>query len=62
VQPSSAQFAQRGDIVLLHQPKSLSRYALAVCFGAQAYAPGDEGLVATQMKSPDVLAVWHIGH
>lgn len=59
VQPYAPHFAQRGDIVLLRQSKS---HALAVCFGTFAYAPGEDGLVATQMKSPDVLAVWHIGH
>jgi len=62
VEASAPQFAQRGDLVLVSQPKSLQRHALAVCYGAFAYAPGDDGLVSIQMKSPDVLAVWHIGH
>lgn len=62
VQPCAPHFAQRGDIVLLRQPKSATRHALAVCFGTYAFAPGDHGLVPIQMKSPEVLAVWHIGH
>lgn len=56
-----ASHAQRGDIVLLRQPRSFDGHALAVCFGEFAYAPGEDCLVAIRMSSPDVLAVWHIG-
>lgn len=61
-EPLSARHAQRGDVVLLSQPGSFDGYALAVCFGGDAYAPGENGLVAIQMTSSAVLAAWYIGH
>lgn len=60
-EPVPASHAQRGDIVLLRQPRSFDGHALAVCFGEFAYAPAEDCLVAIRMSSPDVLAVWHIG-
>lgn len=61
-EPLSPSHAQRGDIVLLNQSGSFDGHALAVCFGSDAYAPSERGLVAIRMTSPAVFAGWHIGH
>ena len=60
-EPMPASHAQRGDIVLLRQPRSFDGHALAVCFGEFAYAPGEDCLVAIRMTAAEVLGAWHIG-
>lgn len=60
-EPGNAWLAQRGDVLLLSQP-SFDGYALAVCAGGVAYAPGPEGLVAIRLDAPEVLGAWRVGH